>query len=141
MKSHKLKFSALDGNNLSGTLPKEVAALSSLGELHVYNNSIGGTLPSELGSLTNLNFLDLEVNGLQGTLFMPELLKTAGTLKYFRGSDNKFVGSIPTWIGNLTGLRELWATDNSLTGSIPNEITSLTNLGMFLFHFKHDYHI
>jgi Leucine-rich repeat (LRR) protein len=86
-----------------------------------------------LGKLTSLTLLDLEVNRLEGALFIPELLKTADTLKYVWGSNNKFSGNIPSWIGNLTSLEELWVADNSLTGSIPNEITSLTKLGMFFF--------
>jgi len=126
----------IDKNNLNGTIPKEIAALRSLSELHIYTNQIHGTLPSELGTLTNLTFIDLEVNALQGTLFIPEILKAADTLKYFRASNNNFTGSIPTWIGNLSKLQELWATGNSLTGSIPNEITTLTNLGMFVLSFQ-----
>jgi Leucine-rich repeat (LRR) protein len=120
-------------NNLQGTLPTEVASLRSLSELHVYLNNIGGTLPTELGSLTSLSLLDLEVNHFEGKLFFDQLLNTNHTLQYLRGSDNQFVGSIPSWIGNLTGLQEFWAADNSLTGSIPTEITRLTDLGMFAF--------
>jgi Leucine-rich repeat (LRR) protein len=92
-------------NNLQGTLPTEIAALRSLSELRVYFNNIGGTLPTELGSLTSLSLLDLEVNHFEGNLFFDQLLNTNYTLKYLRGSDNKFVGSIPSWIGNLTGLQ------------------------------------
>ena len=125
-------ISIADSNNLSGTLPTEVAALKSLSELHVYDNTIGGSLPTELGSLSTLLLLDLEVNKFQGQLFFPELLKTAGTLQKLRGSYNNFVDSIPSWIGDFSGLQEFWAIGNSFTGSIPTEITRLTDLGTLL---------
>ena len=127
-----LRTILLDQNNLQGTLPTEVSVLKSLSELHVYFNNITGTLPTELGSLSELSLLDLERNHFQGPLFFPELLNTAETLKIFRSSFNAFVGSIPSWIGDLIGLQEFWATDNSLTGSIPTEITRLTDLGKSL---------
>ena len=122
----------IDMNNLQGTLPTEIAVLRSLSELHVYYNSIGGTLPTELGSLTSLSLLDLEVNHFEGTLFFEQLLNAKHTLRTLCGSNNQFVGSIPSWIGELTGLQEFWAADNSLTGSIPTELTRLTDLGTSL---------
>ena len=129
---HFIHYDAsLDMNNLQGTLPTEIAALRSLSELHVYFNNIGGTLPTELGSLTSLSLLDLEVNQFEGDLFFSQLLNTSNTLQYLRGSDNKFLGSIPGWIGDFTGLKEFWAADNSLTGSIPTEVAQLTNLSKF----------
>ena len=38
------------------------------------------------------------------------------------------IGSIPSEIGNLTNLTELYLYFNQLTGSIPSEIVNLTNL-------------
>jgi len=119
----------LDMNNLTGTLPKEIAGLTSLSELHVYTNNLGGTLPTELGLLSSLSLLDLEVNRFEGKLFFDELLNTNQTLQRLRGSDNWFVGSIPSWIGVLKGLKEFWAADNNLIGTIPDTIAYLTDLG------------
>ena len=120
-------------NNLQGSLPSELAALSSLSELHVYMNNIGGVLPTELGSLTQLSLIDLEVNSFSGPLFFNEFQNTAGSLRYLLGSYNNFDGSIPSWIGNCTGLEVFWAIGNRLTGSIPMETTRLSNLGTFFF--------
>jgi Leucine-rich repeat (LRR) protein len=85
----------------------------------------------ELYSLSDLVMLDLENNRLEGQLFIPALLNRSDTLTSLRGSNNNFTGSIPSWIGAMTMLREFWVANNKLTGSIPTEITQLTNLGMF----------
>jgi len=102
-----------------------------LSELHVYKNGIGGTLPTELGALTALELLDLEQNQFTGELFFSELVNAFDTLKYIRGSENGFVGSIPASISGLSGAVELWAADNFLTGTIPVELTQLTLIGKF----------
>ncbi len=41
---------------------------------------------------------------------------------------NQLSGSIPTSLGNLTQLQNLWLNNNQLSGSIPPELGSLTNL-------------
>ncbi len=43
-------------------------------------------------------------------------------------SDNQLTGSIPTELGNLSNLEDLWLSDNQLTGSIPTELGNLSNL-------------
>ena len=48
-------------------------------------------------------------------------------------SGNQLTGSIPTQIGNLSSLRELYLQNNQLTGSIPTQLGNLSNLWlMFL---------
>jgi hypothetical protein len=42
--------------------------------------------------------------------------------------NNQLTGSIPTELGNLTNLEELWLSYNQLTGSIPSELGNLGNL-------------
>lgn len=42
--------------------------------------------------------------------------------------DNKFVGSIPTEIGNLVSLKKLVLKYNLLVGSIPSELGRLTRV-------------
>lgn len=42
--------------------------------------------------------------------------------------DNQLAGTIPSQLGSLTNLRELWFSDNQLTGSIPAQLGNLGNL-------------
>jgi len=118
----------IDANNLSGTLPSELAKLPSLKEIRTYQNQIGGTIPTEFGSISNLTVLDLETNNFTGLFFFPELFQLGSTLTTLRGSGNLFSGSIPTSIGLMSQLQQLWILNNGITGTIPTEITSLTNL-------------
>jgi Leucine-rich repeat (LRR) protein len=121
----KTRFSILEKNNLGGTLPPELGQLLSLSVLDLYVNRITGGIPIELAN-TNLTLLDFEINNFNGPLFFPEMLNLAPTLISWRGSDNSFSGSIPTWIGQMTNLQQIWAEDNGLTGTIPTEITNLS---------------
>ena len=43
-------------------------------------------------------------------------------------NDNQLSGTIPTQLGSLANLKELWLSENQLTGEIPPELGSLTNL-------------
>jgi len=85
---------SLNSNQLSGTIPSELANLSNLVELSLYLNQLTGSIPSELGSLSNLKKLSLMMNQLSG--------------------------SIPPELGDLKSLSTgLMLNDNQLTGSIP----------------------
>jgi hypothetical protein len=44
-------------SNISGTIPTEIALLTSLTYIQMYRNQWYGTLPTELGLLTQLNFM------------------------------------------------------------------------------------
>lgn len=54
-----LELLKLDGNELTGPLPKEIGQISRMTTLHLQNNKIMGLIPSELGNLSNLQDLDL----------------------------------------------------------------------------------
>ena len=93
-----------------GTLPLEIALLTSLRVLEVYPSDgaaagLQGSLPSELGRLTNLMLLDLHNNQLTGT--------------------------VPTELGLLTSLEALylynnsWAAANS-SNMVPTEVCELS---------------
>ena len=51
-----------------------------------------------------------------------------GRVTYIHWGSERFRGSIPKEIGNLTNLRGLFLNDNSLSGDIPIELCNLTNL-------------
>ena len=78
--------------NLSGSIPPDIALLTSLQELNLDFNSITGTIPPSIGTcLTSLREIDLRSNSLTGTL--------------------------PDSFRNLENLEELFLQKNDLTGT------------------------
>ena len=101
----------LDGNDLSGTIPSEVGALSSLTVLDLSeNNDITGALPPELGNLSNLVELNLADQSGQSD------------------RTQTLTGGIPPELGNLTNLVSLNLSWHQLSGDIPSELGNITNL-------------
>ena len=140
----------LSGNNLSGTLPPELGALSNLRSVRLYSNDLTGEIPTWLGGLSNLQSLDLSSTGLYGqipaelgglsslrtlSLFGNELtgeippeLGDLSNLGYLNLSSNELTGEIPPELGSLSSLRTLSLSSNELTGEIPQELGGLSNL-------------
>jgi Leucine-rich repeat (LRR) protein len=136
-------------NNLNGTLPTELYALSSLEALTMWGNSLQGTLSSYLGMLTRLTALQLGENLLTGSF--PESFVNLRKLEWLYMDNNALTGSIPTTpsmevmsIGfnfltgtfpessaSFTNLRIIVLDGNMVTGSIPESIFSSSTLGMF----------
>ncbi|KAK9072514.1 hypothetical protein SSX86_008948 [Deinandra increscens subsp. villosa] len=58
----------------------------------------------------------------------PCLLVSMVQLRYLDISSNKFVGTIPKFIGSMTQLRNLSLGNNDFSGTIPSELGNLTNL-------------
>jgi hypothetical protein len=56
----------LQDNNIHGTLPSSLSALTALVNLNLYNNNIGGTIPLSLSEMTKLSALSLNGNNLTG---------------------------------------------------------------------------
>ncbi|NEU70052.1 hypothetical protein GK091_24450 [Spirosoma agri] len=100
----------LPDNNLIGTLPASLSALSSLKELNVSGNGLSGEIPPGLGKLTDLTILYMPVNSLTGT--------------------------IPAELGNLTKLQELYLGGNRLTGVIPSNLRKLSSLGILFLDYN-----
>lgn len=116
----------LSGNDLLGTLPLEMAELSSIKILDLSYNSLLDSIPAEFGNLANLKKLDLSFNNLTGNL--PPELGAIENLEELHLSSNNFTGNIPTELGNLVNLKRLYLSLNSLTGAIPDELGNLNNL-------------
>lgn len=86
------------------------------GQIHVAMISIKGsgiqsTLPSSIGQLSDLPYL-----------FSLDL------------SSNLFCGQIPSAIGNLKNLQEIYFENNSLSGTFPSAIQQLRNLSYLVGH-------
>ncbi len=116
----------LNTNNLRGSIPPELAALTALIDLELYENQLTGSIPPELGNLTNLEDLELFENQLTGSI--PPELGNLTNLEDLELYENQLTGSIPPELGNLMNLRDLDLAENQLTGSIPPELGNLMNL-------------
>lgn len=82
----------LSGKNLTGSIPLDLAKLSSLTELWLDGNSLAGSVPDFTGN-TDLKIIHLE--------------------------NNQLTGELPSSLGDLPNLRELYLQNNRLSGAIP----------------------
>ena len=115
----------LASNNLTGSLPPEIALLSNLKMLQLHENSLAGPIPSYLNALTSLNVLDMEKTSLTGTL--PTQLLDITTLTKLYLGDNSLNGALPTELGQLINVETLQLNANQFTGTIPSELALLSN--------------
>ena len=116
----------LSVNNLSGSIPPELANLASLERLILNLNPLTGSIPPELGNLANLLTLRIWENELSGPI--PPELGNLASLETLSIGGNNITGSIPPELGNLANLEQLFITDNAVAGSIPPELGNLTSL-------------
>ncbi len=116
----------LNGNDLKGTLPKEIGDLKNLKRISLGNNFLTGELPISLGDLPILESLIFRNNQLTGTI--PIELGKLSKLNTLNLSINDFSGGIPTQIGNLRKLTGLFLNQNNLTGPIPILLGNLSEL-------------
>ncbi|CAB9510759.1 leucine Rich Repeat [Seminavis robusta] len=123
-----LKILLLGYNDLTGTVPSEFGLLTSLkGNLYLGHTHISGTLPSEIALLSTLQDIDLSSTNMQGTL--PQEMYTGLTdLRAFSGNNCNFSGTISSSLGLLTSLVWLRLANNNFHGTIPSEIEELTSL-------------
>ncbi|KAL6329805.1 hypothetical protein AAG906_037514 [Vitis piasezkii] len=125
---------------------------ASIGNLRMMQNM---ELPKELGQLTNLRFLDkikscthtqqlgywtsqwkvlcnfASIHQHRLSAPLPDRLSLFLFLSRAFGTNN-FSGSLPSELGNLVKLEQLWASDNELTGNIPDFIGNWSKLTVLI---------
>lgn len=120
----------LDLNNLSGSIPAELALLSNLTGIDFSkagsSASLSSTIPSEIGLLANLTSLNLRGNDLSGSI--PSDVGNCISLQTLELGKNRFSGGVPTELGALTQLKYLNLERNDMTGLLPSTFGSLTKL-------------
>ena len=117
---------ALDANNLTGSIPREIAALDRLEVLSLRRGNLSGPIPPELGSLPRLAYLLLSINQLTGPI--PVEFGSSPRLVALLLDDNALTGRIPAELGSSPDLTWLSLSQNDLAGPIPPELTSLEGL-------------
>ena len=128
----------LAGKGLGGMIPVELGRLSMLTHLNLRSNDgLTGEIPNTLGNLGNLRVLNLHSNSHTGAV--PDLRSATRLEELYLPNNadydedgNKVQGSgltgqIPTWLNDMTNMRELWLWGNNLNGSIP-DLSGMTSL-------------
>ncbi|KAL4561914.1 hypothetical protein LXL04_034097 [Taraxacum kok-saghyz] len=132
----KIEVLDLASNKLHGKLPTSIGTMTSLTYLNLFDNNIaGGGIPGSIGKLCNLKFLEVSGNNMTGSL--PEFLHGVETCRsnspmpYLQKlwlTNNKLVGRLPEWLGQLHSLEELELDYNQLQGPIPASLGRLKRL-------------
>lgn len=117
---------SLINNNLTGTVPAEIAIFTRLEYLSLDHNHLSGTVPREISTLTRLKRLVLDNNQLTGGI--PPGFDALEKLESLGLNHNQLQGPIPVELGNLYNLEKLHLASNCLVGSIPTSLTRLVNL-------------
>ncbi|WP_338766988.1 choice-of-anchor D domain-containing protein [Bernardetia sp. ABR2-2B] len=132
----------LYNNQLTGSIPASIGGLTELtyfnigetngGVANNFEGSSANSIPDEIGNLGKME--DLYLNGINLKGEIPATIKDLGfdgsnhNLRYINLVNNNLEGAIPTEIGSLISLEELYLSNNNLTGSIPTELDNLTAL-------------
>ncbi|WMV14808.1 hypothetical protein MTR67_008193 [Solanum verrucosum] len=124
----------LSHNQFSGDLPAAICNASKLENLEVANNSFTGPIPMMLGNLVDLIALNLQNNLLENNPGATQLdflnsLVTSRNLVYLILASNPLNGIFTESIGNLSSnIRVLDALDCGIRGSMPTNIGNLSGL-------------
>lgn len=126
MQLTSLQILNLNNNQLTGSIPVELAGLKKLLGLHMYGNSLSGVIPSQLGELSQLTILLLNKNKLTGGI--PTQLGKLSKLIGLYLADNQLSGPIPVELGNLSLLKSIDLSKNRLSGTIPVQMGNFRQL-------------
>jgi len=116
----------LSANQLNGSIPTSLSALTNLQYLELAGNQLGGSIPASLSALTNLQQLNLAGNQLNGMI--PASLGALTNLQRLSLNINQLSGSIPASLSALTNLTGLYLNSNQLSGCFPASLTALCSV-------------
>ena len=127
----QLKFLALYGNNLNGTIPHAtIASLTNLQHIDLSGNQLTGTMPTEWGS--QLTALFLGNNPLESGP-IPDALNAMSDLEELCLKNTNRQGGLPELAG-LNSLIMLDLDQNQLTGTVPESWSQLQQLKYLLLN-------
>ena len=129
----ELRVLSLNNNLIHGELPRALGRLSNLEYLLLYKNNFHGTIPLSIVNCQKLITFIIYGNSFIGHL--PLLLgRLQGSLRMLDVSYNELSGNLPSSIGDLINLEELYVNHNHLVGVIPDTISKMLNLKSFMYH-------
>ncbi|KAK8627924.1 hypothetical protein V6N13_063640 [Hibiscus sabdariffa] len=121
----------LSANQLAGPFPVFISNASQLSLLDMAYNYFSGSIPENLGNLRNLIFFNLAVNNLtsSGMSFLSSLTNCRDLETLDFGGNTLIGGTLPSLVGNFSdSLVEFSAYCCNIMGSIPSEIGNLSGL-------------
>ncbi|PIN13320.1 Leucine-rich repeat protein [Handroanthus impetiginosus] len=118
----------LANNNFSGKIPNSVD-LCQLSLLHLRNNSFTGKFSRSLKSCSDLIILDLGENKFTGTIpsWLGESMQSLCILSL---KSNKLDGFLPSSLCHLANLQVLDISGNKISGTIPECVKNFTKLSL-----------
>ena len=109
----RLRFLALQNNDLTGPIPPELAEAPKLVSVYLGGNRLSGPIPPELGDAPKLALLSLTHNELSGPV-PPEI----GNIETLTGlnltGNTEMAGTLPTTMTELKKLRSLSTSNTGL---------------------------
>mmetsp|Transcript_18689 Transcript_18689/g.28427 ORF Transcript_18689/g.28427 Transcript_18689/m.28427 type:complete len:561 (+) Transcript_18689:402-2084(+) len=116
-------------NLFAGVLPTSLTTMTNLEYIHLDDNTFSGSLPDDAQFLFSCAKLTLSQNRFTGTIptikdieeeniFM--LKRNQMKIEHIDWHENGFVGTIPSYFGDMTALTHLEIAGNKLSGTIPD---------------------
>jgi uncharacterized repeat protein (TIGR01451 family) len=113
------------GNPLWGTIPASICTLTSLAYMGLYADQLVGTIPWCLWSMTPLVQLSIYSNNFTGSL--AGVTFNLPNIYYFQiGGNPNMRGPLPSSIGSMTSVRDLYLPNMWLVWSLPSSLANLT---------------
>jgi len=143
----------LNETDFFGTLPTELALLSTISTIDIRKNLLQGTIPSEISFMQNLQIVSLKQNRLEGTIprflskklekldisynqlsgeIPPDFGEGCLKLKHLDLRRNELTGFLPYGLEDLPNLRTISLSENHLHGTLPEYLSSMKSL-QFLY--------
>ena len=113
-------------NNLVGTLPADLANITSIQRLNLSNNNLRGPLPPQWSAMTQMQVLRFDYDKFEGTL--PAQWSAMTRLLELGLTKNQINGSLPPEWANMTQLQVLRLSSNRLSGFLPPKWGAMTNV-------------
>eukprot|EP00797_Seminavis_robusta_P008626 Sro160_g072180.2 (363) ;mRNA; r:52023-53111 len=118
-------------NGLSGSIPLELALLTSLQVLRLGENCLTGTIPPTLWQVSSLVMLELNQNTLTGSLQPDHLEAMHRHMISLDVGVNQLQGTLPSELGLLSACARLFLNDNGFSGTIPSDLAQMTQMQFF----------